>query len=186
MSKTWARRFVQLAILLFLASGCSGIITVNISTPAPAGQNGSGGGSEFGAQTRTSGCQINGAYPDKSCTPGDTFPDVTAGTVCRPGYSSSVREVSVAEKNQVYAEYGITNHQTGQYEVDHLVSLELGGSNSIANLWPEPAAPSPGFHEKDKVENYLHQQVCSGAMTLQEAQREIATDWYAVYQHMPR
>jgi hypothetical protein len=71
---------------------------------------------------------------------------------------------------------------TGQYEVDHFVSLELGGSNDISNLFPEAAEPKPGFHEKDRVENYLHDQVCRGALTLAEAQREIATNWLAVYE----
>jgi hypothetical protein len=94
--------------------------------------------------------------------------------------------VPESEREQAYAEYGITSHQPGEYEVDHLVSLELGGSNDIANLWPEAAEPRPGFHEKDRVENYLHGQVCSGAMSLQEAQREIATDWLAVYERMPK
>ncbi len=96
-----------------------------------------------------------------------------------------MRNVPTSEKNQVYAEYGITHHSTGQYEVDHLVSLELGGSNDIANLWPEAASPKPGFHEKDKVENYLHAQVCSGAMSLKEAQIKIATNWLDVYNQMP-
>ncbi len=91
----------------------------------------------------------------------------------------------MSEKDQVYAEYGIYQHYTGQYEVDHLVPLELGGSNDIANLWPEAASPTPGFHEKDKVENYLHDQVCSGAISLKEAQIEIATNWLAVYNRMP-
>jgi hypothetical protein len=93
--------------------------------------------------------------------------------------------VPTSEKSQVYAEYGITHHSTGEYEVDHLVSLELGGSNDIANLWPEAANPRPGFHEKDKVENYLHDQVCSGAVSLQQAQVEIATNWLAIYNQMP-
>ncbi len=70
--------------------------------------------------------------------------------------------------------------------MDHLVSLELGGSNDIANLWPEAANPTPGFHQKDQVENYLHDQVCSGAISLSEAQVEIATDWLSVYQRMPK
>ena len=64
---------------------------------------------------------------------------------------------------------------------DHLISLELGGSNGIANLWPEPASPRPGFHEKDKVEDYLHQQVCNGSMSLSEAQDLIAHNWMKVY-----
>ena len=62
--------------------------------------------------------------------------------------------------------------------------LELGGDNVIANLWPEPADPRPGFHEKDFVENYLHRQVCSGAMSLADAQREIASDWLAVWRQI--
>jgi hypothetical protein len=67
----------------------------------------------------------------------------------------------------------------GAYEVDHLVSLELGGSNGIANLWPEAAEPRPGFHEKDRYENYLHAEVCAGRMPLQEAQRRIADNCLA-------
>jgi hypothetical protein len=147
-----------------------------------------GGAPNWGVQTKTSGCQYtgNGKLPDPACTPGDLMsPLVTKEQVCTPGYSSGVRSVTDSTKNKVYAEYGITSHATGQYEVDHFVSLELGGSNDISNLFPEPASPKPGFHEKDKVENYLHDQVCSGAMTLQTAQIAIATNWLDVYDSMP-
>ncbi len=112
-------------------------------------------------------------------------PLVTKAEICVSGYSSGVRDVPTSVKDQVYAEYGITHHTSGEYEVDHFVSLELGGSNDISNLWPEAASPKPGFHEKDKVENYLHDQVCSGAMTLQTAQIAIATNWLDVYDSMP-
>ena len=138
----------------------------------------------WGHQTKTSGCQVAGARPDPACTPGDVLPNVTKDQICQPGYSTSVRDVPDSEKNQVYAEYGVTSHTTGQYEVDHFVSLELGGSNDISNLWPEAADPTPGFHQKDLVENYLHEQVCQGAMTLADAQVAIATDWLAVYSTM--
>jgi hypothetical protein len=124
--------------------------------------------------------------PDSACTPGAIFTNATKDIICKSGYSRSVRNVPTSEKDQVYAEYGITHHSAGQYEVDHLVSLELGGSNDIANLWPEAASPKPGFHEKDQVENYLHDQVCSGAISLKEAQIEIATNWLAVYNRMPK
>ena len=130
-------------------------------------------------------CQFNLPYPDANCTPGAIFSNVTASQVCTPGYSSSVRNVPSSVKKQVYAEYGVTSHTTGQYEVDHFIPLELGGSNDISNLWPEPASPTPGFHEKDRVENYLHDQVCSGAMSLSDAQNAITSDWVAVYQSMP-
>ena len=71
---------------------------------------------------------------------------------------------------------------SADYEEDHFISLELGGSpTDPRNLWPEPYGPKPGAREKDAVENYLHKQVCSGAMTLAQAQRAITTDWYKVY-----
>jgi hypothetical protein len=66
-------------------------------------------------------------------------------------------------------------------EVDHLLSLELGGSNSRANLFPEAASPRPGSHEKDRLENRLHTEVCSGALTLAHAQKLIAGAWVAAY-----
>ena len=102
--------------------------------------------------------------------------------ICVPGYSRTVRDVSEATKNQVYAEYSITNRVTGQYEIDHLIPLELGGSNAITNLWPEPAEPRPGFHEKDILENTLHALVCAGPLDLGVAQHAIASNWYQTYQ----
>jgi len=68
------------------------------------------------------------------------------------------------------------------YEEDHFISLELGGSpTDPKNLWPEP---HPSTNEKDLVENYLHSQVCSGKLTLNQAQREITKNWYVVYQQI--
>jgi hypothetical protein len=88
-------------------------------------------------------------------------------------------------KREVYDEYDIARRTPGQYQVDHLVSLQLGGSNDIANLWPEAARPTPGFHEKDKVETYLHDEVCDGHLSLKGAQIAIATNWLSVYNRMP-
>lgn len=138
----------------------------------------------IGQRTKEDGCVVNGPFQDKACTPGAIFSDVTAEQICVRGYSKSVRNVPVEVKHEVYREYGITHHSPGEYEVDHLISLELGGSNDIANLWPEAAEPRPGFHEKDKVENYLHQEVCAGRILLSRAQAEIANDWLDVYKQM--
>jgi hypothetical protein len=74
--------------------------------------------------------------PDPKLTPGDTF-DVTAQDVCVPGYAKKVRAVPAWLKRHAYAEYGITEYKTGDYEVDHLIPLSLGGSNSIRDLWPQ-------------------------------------------------
>jgi hypothetical protein len=117
---------------------------------------------------------VRGQLPDPACTPGSVITQATVARICQPGYSQRVRDVPAALKQEVYAGYGIAGHSFGQYEVDHLVPLEVGGSNSIANLWPEVA---PGYGEKDRVENELHAAVCSGAIGLRAAQVRIARDW---------
>lgn len=77
--------------------------------------------------------------------------------------------------------YGDTDSPS-DYELDHLISLELGGNpTSEANLWPESYIITPTARGKDQVENYLHKQVCSGKITLQQAQLQIASDWVSVY-----
>lgn len=174
--RSWIGLIGLILTLTVAFGGCAAAATTTSTTGTTTHQ--------FGVQTKTSGCQAHNALPDSACTPGALMPNVTVSQICTSGYSSSVRNVPTSEKNKVYAEYGITSHFAGQYEVDHLVSLELGGSNDISNLWPELASPTPGFHQKDQVENYLHSQVCAGKIDLAKAQLEIATDWLAVYQQM--
>lgn len=172
--------------LAFLSLGLALVLGLGACTPQPTSSPTTQ--SHIGQRTKTSGCEYtgNGKLSDPDCTPGAIFPDATKSKICASGYAKNVRDVPNSEKDQVYAEYGVKTHKTGQYEVDHLISLELGGSNDIANLWPEPADPTPGFHQKDQVENYLHDQVCSGAMPLQQAQEQIATNWFQVYNQMPK
>lgn len=67
-------------------------------------------------------------------------------------------------------------------EVDHLIPLELGGTNSLPNLWPQPRSAKPwNSVQKDQVEKQLNTEVCSGQIDLDVAQREIASDWIAAY-----
>lgn len=122
--------------------------------------------------------------PDPQLTPGATLP-VTRDDICVPGYTQKVRNVPQAVKRQVYAEYGIDSHQAGDFEVDHLISLELGGSNSPRNLWPESYQTQPwNAHVKDALENRLHADVCTNQIDLPTAQREIATDWIGAYKRV--
>jgi hypothetical protein len=84
------------------------------------------------------------------------------------------------EKHAVEVEYGMTPKSYGSsLEIAHIISLELGGSNDIANLFPERA---PGYHVK--LENKLHKLVCSGAMTLHAAQAGIATNSKTLYKRV--
>jgi 5-methylcytosine-specific restriction endonuclease McrA len=63
---------------------------------------------------------------------------VTTDEICEPGYSEFVRRyIDGRTKAEVYREYGLENHPPGAYEIDHLISISLGGSNDIKNLWPQ-------------------------------------------------
>lgn len=135
-------------------------------------------------RTKTTNCKLNGSLPDAKCTPGAVM--TTDLTIICYTSTKNRRKVTSATITKVYKQYNIKKpvKNTGKnqkYEVDHLIPLELGGSNDIANLFPEPASPKPGFREKDKVENYLHKQVCNGAMPIEEAQYGIATNWIRYY-----
>ena len=119
--------------------------------------------------------------PDPKLTPGDTFP-VTLDDIKVRGYSATVRDVPISEKRAVYAAYGIQHWTKGEYEVDHLISLSLGGSNSQKNLWPQSYLTEPwNAHTKDQLEYKPLQLVRSGKVDLKTAQQEMATDWIAAY-----
>jgi hypothetical protein len=79
--------------------------------------------------------------------------------------------VTQETKREIYAAYGITQRTRfgtpGSYEIDHIIPLELGGSNARANLFPEPY---PSYIAKDHMENFIHRQVCSGVISLHSGQ----------------
>jgi hypothetical protein len=128
------------------------------------------------------------AYPNRDLTPGATDPTVTEdniqSTICVPGYTKTVRppeRVTNRLKPQIMAAYGLGN-DLRNYELDHFVPLELGGCpDCVSNLWPEPYDTTLGARQKDRVENLLHRQVCSGEMSLKDAQAAIIGDWVKVY-----
>jgi hypothetical protein len=91
-----------------------------------------------------------------------------------------VRNVPTSEKNADYAEYGL-KRVAYAYEIDHLVSLELGGSNATTNLWPEHYYDPWGARTKDRLENKLHELVCSGQLSLVSAQQQEAANWIKAY-----
>ena len=128
--------------------------------------------------------------PDPTCTPGAISPAVTQAnigdTICRTGgYTSTVRppaSITNKEKSANAKAYDYSG-PLGDAELDHLVSLQLGGDpNATANLWVEP--PSPDHiagkgpnNDKDVVEARLHSAVCKRQVTLAAAQQAIAADW---------
>ena len=108
-------------------------------------------------------------------------------TICRTGYTSTIRPSSsytpglkIQQLSSGYALRG--DRSTADYEEDHLIALEIGGSPaSPRNLWPEPEW-AIGAKAKDLLENQLHDLVCSGELPLRVAQRAMATNWWRAYQ----
>lgn len=128
-------------------------------------------------------------YPHSDTT-GEIFPNATDTTVCENGYTAEVRHVSGSVKHQVYEEYGVPSDKHGEYEVDHFISLELGGNNDIKNLWAQPYVVylnvngenlRMGAREKDVVETNLHKRICNGEITLSQAEVIITTNWVGYY-----
>jgi len=108
--------------------------------------------------------------------PGVLNPDVTqatiGSTICVHGWTATVRppvDYTNELKVQQMREYGLAGSPSG-YQEDHLISLELGGDpTDPRNLWPEPY---PRAAQVDTIENELNAEVCSGKLTLAEAQRK--------------
>jgi hypothetical protein len=175
---------IALALALALIAGALELAsaherpTLRITASCPDCRPRLGPSVTLGPLTKRVGCRVRGALPDAGCTPGARFEYATKTKVCRSGYARAVRNVSQATKDAVYRAYGMSRHFNGRNgEVDHLVSLELGGSNARSNLFPEAANPTPGAHEKDRLEDYLSRLVCRERISLRLAQRMIATDW---------
>jgi hypothetical protein len=119
--------------------------------------------------------------PDPKLTPGAVL-TTDATKICVKGYAKTVRHTSGALKAEIYREYGISRTD-GHFEIDHLISLGLGGADVKENLWPESFDTQPwNAHVKDKLEDRLHAMVCAGQIKLEEAQHAVSSDWIAAYQ----
>jgi len=109
-------------------------------------------------------------------TPGVLNPAVTqatiAATICHRGWTRTVRP-PVAYTNDLKAKGLAQYHLRGPpsaFQEDHLISLELGGSpTDPRNLWPEPY---PRASAVDQLENDLNHRVCTGSLSLADAQRK--------------
>ena len=119
--------------------------------------------------------------PDAKLTPG-AVRSTDPAEICHSGYSRSVRHTSGKLKRHVYAEYRI-NKSSGHYEVDHLVPLSIGGADRLENLWPQSRDTQPwNANVKDRLENYLHIEVCAGRIPITDAQSAISKNWIAAYE----
>ena len=144
-------------------------------------------------------------FPDPTLHPGAINTNLDMTQLCAAGFSTKTIRPPVAYTDRlkalelgaggtIIAPSGTTYNVVGEqlpgvisdYELDHLISLEIGGNpEDPKNLWMEPwerkgahlAAAGQGAESKDVVENRLHREICAGTLTLADAQTEIATNW---------
>jgi len=132
---------------------------------------------------------LAGELPDRKLTPGTVnaaISEVQYRAQCHAkGWTRLYRPpVSFTNslKKLLMKEYGYPVARTRDYEEDHLVPLCLAGApQDPANLWPQPRFGEWSADRKDTLEAKLCRVVCDGRVPLAEAQREIATDWFAAY-----
>lgn len=137
---------------------------------------------------RRTGCRL-GVLPDRRCSPGAYATNLTKDVICSKDFrTGDVRNVSDKTKHAIEQEYGLAPRGYGSsLEIDHIISLELGGSNDPANLYPEKLTfpnHQPGYRIKDKVETKAAKAVCAGTITLSYAQHQIAADWRVLYKRL--
>ena len=161
--------------------------TTSPPPPPPASQPSSGaidvGTTVYlGKVTKSSGCTL-GPEPDAACSPGAYYSKLTKKVLCAPVFTTKkIRNVPDSVKHAIEQHYGLPARSYGNtLEIDHIVSLELGGSNDPANLFPEKVDANPGYRVKDRLENKLHQLVCAGKLYFPTVQKQIAKDWESLY-----
>lgn len=106
-------------------------------------------------------------------TGGDVRP-LAPQAICSTRWGLDRRHVTVAMKRAVAQRYNVPESDWKSYEFDHLIPRELGGADSIDNLWPQPLTEAK---RKDRIENLLHRRVCAGQIGLGEAQRLVRRWW---------
>jgi len=129
--------------------------------------------------------------PNRLLTPGAINPAVTQANIhsniCVSGWTRTVRPpvtyTNQLKYSQLHSGYNLDSDVSlKDYEEDHQVPLEVGGSpTSAQNLWPEPRNIRLGAAVKDQLENRMHDLLCSGQVTLKTAQSVFMINWESGY-----
>lgn len=120
------------------------------------------------------------ALPNPAFTPG-AVRRVSLDEICAANDDEVVRKVPAAMQQRVFGEYGMSHAPPGDFEVDYLITPGLGGSDDVANLWPQPHRSEWNSYVKDQLEDRLHHMVCRGQISLPDAQSAIASNWIDAY-----
>lgn len=115
----------------------------------------------------------------------DVRQDTIHQTICISGYTATVRpstSYTNGIKRKLLRETGRSETAAGDFELDHIVPLALGGHpRSPNNLMLQSWEGSSGAKRKDRLEVKLQCLVCSGQILLADAQRSIYQDWPRAY-----
>ena len=181
-------------LVVALAAGCGGAGATAVSTrPSPTPTIAAAVVPPPASPTPPStGCASANGLPDRGCTPGATNSDVTQATIsitiCVTGYAAQIRPAATymnSLKIDQMRAYGYAAEAPGDFEEDHLIALELGGDpRDPKNLWPERLTGGSGALQKDRVENWAHDEICAGRMMLADGQRRMAENWVDLYNAM--
>jgi hypothetical protein len=123
---------------------------------------------------------VGPVVPNASLTPG-AVRAISLGQVCTLESPAETAQIPPRVKKMVFHEYGMDGAPPLNYEVDHLITPALGGTDDIRNLWPEPYSSEWNARVKDQLENRLHELVCKGELDLATAQHDIASNWISAY-----
>jgi hypothetical protein len=189
LSKLFLAVFVL--VLALSAVACNDDPSAQYFPAGPLAQASPALDSTSSAQTDTNAMDarfIHGSIdrPDPKLTPG-VVAITDLGAVChltkRVHTSFLTRSplMSAADQQAVLAEYKIPAQKALHYGLDFLVPLQLGGANVRANIWPVSTAHGLGFREKEILNIRLHVLVCQRQLPLDQAQREIVTDWVKLW-----
>jgi hypothetical protein len=201
-----------IAILIAVSVVLLGGIVLTAKGRISPVQYGTPGGIPFGVSIRTlpASRHVTGTYskqctlssangqalPDKSCTPGAADAEVIAaglgnpgnlkGTICTPGWTPSADALGqelAPVLRAAQAAYNVRVPTGGSVLLDHLVPLDLGGSNDVSNLWPMPM--EPGIQNmKANTDATVNKAVCAGTVGLAAAQQAMATNWTTALQQL--
>ncbi|HXI68467.1 MAG TPA: hypothetical protein VNH41_11040 [Steroidobacteraceae bacterium] len=120
----------------------------------------------------------------------DVDEETIDNTICISGYTKSVRPATSytnGVKKKLMHDAGIDAARIGDYELDHIVPLDLGGHpRKLSNLMLQPWEGQHGAKAKDALEVRLKSLVCHGKLDLTDAQVCIARDWEACALQYPR
>lgn len=131
-------------------------------------------------------------YPP-STVKGEARAGLTAQKICSIKWGLDERHVTDAMKAEVFHREGYSGNDDPRCdnpgsperrcEVDHLISRELGGADTLPNLWIQPYAGPWNAADKDRLENQLNKELCAKPTpaSLRAVRAAIVGDWHKAY-----